>query len=415
MIASPESDPIRLLELATVFAAIGGTERQLVNLANGIDPARFDLHLACLLRCGSFLEELKRPTRPLTEFKIRHLYGLRTLKEQLKLAAYLKRHRIQLFHAQGFYPNVFGIPAARLAGTPVTVASIRDQGDSRTPLQGLAQRIACGLADGIVVNAEVVRRQLVAEGYSPEKIHVIHNGVDLSRFAAKDPRSGIRQELRLPPDAPLVAVVSRLSPLKGIEYFLEAAVLVAGRFPRVRFLVVGDGCVKKSDSVVENGEYRGTLQRRAERLGLGRCVVFTGFRLDVPEILAQVSVSVLPSLSEALSNALLESMAAGVPVVATTVGGNPEVVEDGITGLMVPPRDPAMLARAICHLLERPEEAARFGQTGRQRVNEHFSLDRMVQRTERLYLNLLDHAVRGKRANRGMSHGPAPSSQSIAP
>src|SRR5260370_25213672 len=135
-----------------------------------------------MVKFGSVVKEVE--ARPLTEFHIDHLYGLRTWKEQLKLAAYLRRHRIQLFHAQGFYPNVFGIAAARLAGTPVALASVRDLGDSRTYLMALAQRITCGLADGIVVNAEVVRRQLVAEGYAREKIHVIHNGVDLAKLAA---------------------------------------------------------------------------------------------------------------------------------------------------------------------------------------------------------------------------------------
>ncbi len=410
MSESPDSDRIRLMELTTVFA-IGGTERQLVNLANGIDPARFDLHLGCLLKFGSLLKEVEG--RPLTEFHIDHLYGLQTWKEQLKLAAYLRRHRIQLFHAQGFYPNVFGIAAARLAGTPVTLASVRDLGDSRTYLMTLAQRIACGLADGVVVNAEVVRRQLVAEGYAREKIHVIHNGVDLARLAADGERSDIRPELGLPKDAPLVAVVSRLSPLKGIEDFLEAAALVASRFPAVRFLVVGDICVKPS--AAGSDEYRSQLERRAESLGLGGRVVFTGFRLDVFRILSQVSVSVLPSHSEALSNALLEAMAAGAPVVATSVGGNPEAVEDGTSGLLVPPRNPPLLAQAICRLLEKPEQAARLGQAARRRVEEHFSIDRMVRQTERLYRSLLGRSVRGERVSRRVRDGQAPSSPSIAP
>jgi glycosyltransferase involved in cell wall biosynthesis len=408
MSESPRADRVRLMELTTVFA-IGGTERQLVNLAKGIDPARFDLHLGCLLKFGSLLKEIEG--WPLAEFHIDHLYGLRTWKEQLKLAAYLRRHRIQLFHAQGFYPNVFGIAAARLAGTPVALTSVRDLGDSRTYLMNLAQKIACGLADGIVVNAEVVRRQLVAEGYAREKIHVIHNGVDLARLAADGERSDIRPELRLAKDAPLVAVVSRLSPLKGIEDFLEAAALVAARFSAVRFLVVGDVSVKPT----EIDEYRNKLERRAEWLGLGRRVVFTGFRHDVFRILSQASVSVLPSHSEALSNALLESMAAGAPVVATSVGGNPEAVEDGISGLLVPPRNPALLAQAICRLLEKPELAARLGQAARRRVEEHFSIDRMVRQTERLYRSLLERSARGERVSSRVPDGQAPSSPSIAP
>ena len=128
------------------------------------------------------------------------------------------------------------------------------------------------------------------------------------------------------------------------------------------------------------------------RLGIGGRVVFTGFRLDVPELLSEVAISVLPSLSEALPNVVLESMAAGVPVVATRVGGNPEVVEEGVTGLLVPPQDPAALAKAICRLLENPELASRYGRAGKQRIAEQFSLERMVRQTETLYLDLIRKA-----------------------
>jgi L-malate glycosyltransferase len=181
-------------------------------------------------------------------------------------------------------------------------------------------------------------------------------------------------------------VLSRLDRVKGIEYFLEAAAMVARRVPEARFLVVGDA-TKQVD-----GDYRKELERRADRLGVGARIRFTGLRSDVPDILAEVAVSVLPSLSEGLSNVLLESMAAGVPVVATTVGGNPEAVEDGVTGLLVPPRDPGALAQAICRFLDSPELASRFGQAGRERVLDRFSLERMVQETESLYLDLLSRA-----------------------
>ncbi len=139
--------------------------------------------------------------------------------------------------------------------------------------------------------------------------------------------------------------------------------------------------------------YKSELEGYALRLGLGGRVVFTGFRLDIPELLSEVAVSVLPCVSsEGLSNTLLESMAAGVPVVATRVGGNPEVVEEGVTGLLVPPRDPQALASGICRLLENPELGSRFGRAGRQRVTQHFSLERMVRETETLYLQLIRKA-----------------------
>jgi L-malate glycosyltransferase len=296
----------------------------------------------------------------------------------MRFAQYIRKNRIQIVHSYGFYSNVFAVPAARLAGAAIVVASIRDTGDVLTPAQRRVQRIICKAADCVLVNAEAIREALVKEGYAPCKIVVIRNGIMMSKFGKRQRGGLLRQELGLPPFAPLVMVSSRLNQMKGIQYFLDAAVILAERFPEARFLVVGDG------------ESRGELEEYAGRLGLGRRVVFTGFRSDVPALLAEAEVSVLPSLSEGLSNALLESMAAGVPVVATRVGGNSEVVEDGLTGLLVPARDSAELAGATGRLLENKILATSFGQAGMRRVTELFSMERSVRQTEHLYERLLE-------------------------
>jgi glycosyltransferase involved in cell wall biosynthesis len=375
------SPRIKLLKFITLFGAeVGGTERHFVNLARTLDRSRFELFLACMRRSTSDTEP---GLGPVTEYNIKRLYGPRALTAQLRLAAFIKRHRVQIVHAYGFYPNVFAIPAARLAGAPVVIASIRDLGDMCTPMQRRVQRMSCRLADCILVNAEAVRERLVASGYPRQKIRVIRNGIDLSRFEGV--RSGaLREELGLPPGAPVVGVVSRVNPLKGLDYFLEAAAVVARRFPDARFLVVGD------DPCHQNGGYRAELELLAQRLGLGGRVLFTGLRRDVPAVLSELAVSVLPSLSEGLSNVLLESMAVGAPVVATRVGGAAEAVEDGRSGLLVPPRDSAALAAAIGRVLADPELAAGLGQAARQRVITAFSLDSMTRETERLYVTLLE-------------------------
>lgn len=391
-----KSDRITLLQFINNLS-IGGTERHVVNLGNGLDHSRFELHFACLKRWGEFLKEIEASQRPLVEYPINCLYNHSALIQQFKFAQYLKRHRIRIVHTYGFYPNVFAVPAARLAGAPVVIASIRDTGDLCTPTQRKVQKFICRLADRIVVNADAIKRQLLLEGCRPEQITVIHNGIDLSRFPeTRTCHNGhLHQELGLPEHAPLVAVLARLNRMKGIEYFLEAATIVRRRFPEVRFLIMGEGRTVVNGRIVDS-PYRRELEGYAARLGLGERVVFTGLRLDVPEVLSEIAVSVLPSLSEGLSNTLLESMAAGVPVVATNVGGNPEVVEHDVTGLLVLPRDSAALAHAICLLLEDRETASRFRQAGRQRVVKSFSLEKMVRETERLYLELL-HKGHGKR------------------
>jgi glycosyltransferase involved in cell wall biosynthesis len=169
--------------------------------------------------------------------------------------------------------------------------------------------------------------------------------------------------------------------MKGVEYFLDAAALLAPRFPEVRFLIVGDGAG------------RNELEAHAGRLGLAERVTFTGFRTDVPDLLPEAAISVLPSLSEGLSNSLLESMAAGVPVVAARVGGNPEIVEHDVSGLLVPVRDSAALAGAISTLLEDPQLAARLGEAGRRRVAELFSMERSLSEVEGLYERLVGNAA----------------------
>lgn len=368
---------------------MGGTERHVVNVGRVIDRTRFDLHLACFKRWGHFLGEIESRHVPIREYRIDSLHNHRTLREQLRFARDLRRLRIQIVHTYNFYPNVFALPAARLARAPLVLASIRDTGVYQTPMQKHAQRIVCRLAHGIVVNAEAVRRWLVEEGYRPENIVVIRNGVDLSRFEARGDGARVRRELGVPEGAPIVAVVSRLHELKGLDYFLQAAATVAGRYPDVRFLIVGDRYGLKDGTVVREGAYRAELEGLALRLGIAHRVVFTGFRLDIPELLAEVAVSVLPSLSEGLSNSLLESMAAGVPVVATRVGGSPEAVEDGVSGLLVPPRDASALARAMDALLGDPALARRLGLAASRRIADHFSLESMTRELERLYRRLL--------------------------
>jgi glycosyltransferase involved in cell wall biosynthesis len=388
---------VKLLNFISFFA-IGGTERQAVTLTLGLDSARFEPHVACFRRYGDLLETIESSGIPLEEYPIDCLYNYNTLRQQLKLARYIRRHGIQIVHTYGFYANVFAVPAARLAGVPAVVASIRDMGDMYRPMQNRVQKWISPLADCVLANAEAVRQRLIAEGYRPEKIAVIPNGIAVSRFQNGRGDATLRHEFRLAPHAPLVAVLCRLNQLKGVEYFLEAAAMVAWDFPRAHFLIVGD------DPCNQDGPYKKQLQNHAARLGLGRRVTFTGLRRDVPAVLSEITVSVLPSLSEGLSNVLLESMAAGVPVVATRVGGNGEAVEEGVTGFLTPPRDPAALAHAICRLLGDPELAERFGRAGQQRIAERFSLEHIVGETARLYLHLLHH---GRRTAAGRARAAA--------
>jgi len=277
---------------------------------------------------------------------------------------------------------VFGILPARLASTPVVIASIRDRGAYLTPMQKRVQKFVCRFADCVLVNAEAVKEWLESEGYDPSKIVVIPNGVETSRFADLPPPDRVRDELGIPHDAPVVIVISRLTRQKGLEQFLEAAAILAPRFPDARFVIVGYANPSEQD-------YENALKTIADRLGITGRVLFTGLRRDVPALLAAATVSVMPSLNEALSNVLLESMAAGAPTVATRVGGTPEAIVDGVTGILVEPGDSGALAKGIARLLDNPQLAARLGQSARQAIHDRYSLEKMIRATEKLYLDLL--------------------------
>jgi glycosyltransferase involved in cell wall biosynthesis len=377
---------IRLMNVVPTLLC-GGTENHFMALSRSLDAARFDQHFACLRRWGPFVTELMERRIPLTEYRVATFRSVNALLQQARLAQYVRRHAIDIVHTYSFYGNVFAVPPGRFAA-PVVIASIRDRGPYLTAMQRRVQRHVCRLADRVLVNAEAVKQWLLGDGYDPANIVVIPNGVDLNRYTVSGDRAALRRSLGLASDARLVAVVSRLTALKGIEDFLEAAAIVAALSDDARFLIVGEA------SPIRNRAYLDELAARAARLGIADRVIFTGLRSDVPALLSAVDVSVMPSLNEALSNVLLESMAAGAAVVATDVGGTSEALVDGRNGLLIPPADPRAMAAAILHLVDNAPLARELGGQARRTIRDRFALDRMVAATEALYDDLLSRKQR---------------------
>lgn len=388
---------------------LGGAERQFINLVEGLRDSEFQVNIACFRAAGEFRDELGADGPPLQEVRLNSLRSPRALIRLVALARYLVRHRIQVVHTINVYPNLFGVTAAWLAGTPVIIASVRDMGQVWSPGLRRAQKAVCRLADAVVTNAEAIAGRLRLEGYDARRIEVIRNGI--AAIPPRVPGPGLREELGLPADAILVGAVCRLHWVKRLEDFVDAAALLAPRDPRLRFLIVGP---------VTGSPERVTLARelaeRAAARGIADRVVFTGARSDVPRVLAELAVSVLPSLTEGLSNTLLESMAAGVPVVATAVGGNPEIVEHGVTGLLVPALDPGELAAAITRLLADPALALELGRAGQRRIEREFGCARMVDQTRDLYRRLLarDGLRRPRWGRLSTPTSPATPSRSVA-
>lgn len=385
----PKYRPIKLMKMLTIFGS-GGTERQVINLAKGLDDCRFDLRFACLSKWGQYLQDIEARGIQVEEFPIKSLYKPHTLLQQTRLARYIKDHGTEIFHSYNFYSNVFAMPAAKMAGVPLIVASIRDCGVNLSPTQKTVQRLACRLANRILVNAASIRDWLIEEGYPGHKITIIRNGLDLATYRQCD-GTAVRGEFGIPPAARIVLMLARLDPQKGIDTFIKAAALVSRSNPDTHFLVVGERVdhSRGNGGYATDHSYQQQLRKQADSSGLGQRLQFTGYRSDVPQLLSQAAVSVLPSLSEGLSNTLLESMAAGVPIVATQVGGNLELVQDGVNGLLVPVHDPDALAAAIARILDNPSLATRFSACAGALVRENYSLERMVTRTAEFYIEQL--------------------------
>jgi L-malate glycosyltransferase len=355
--------------LMTDSLETGGSERQFSALARSLDRRAFRVHLGCIQPKGPFLEGLGDvPAFPLGG----NLYGQRSIRTRLHLAGHLKSNNIAVAHAFDFYTNLTLIPAARWARVPVVIGSQRQLGDLLTWKQERAQAAVLRWCDMVVCNSRAAAARLMELGLRESRLTVIGNGLPVEAFADTAPA------LPRTPGLLRVGMIARMNTrAKNHHLFLRMAARLRGRFPSLHFVLVGDGPL------------RSELERQAQELGLGGQVLFLGDRRDVPAVLAAMDVSVMPSASESLSNVVLESMAAGVPVVATRVGGNSELVTED-RGVLVRPDDEGVLAEAVERLLCHPALRTTLGQNARTFARANFTLDRMRKRHEELYRELIE-------------------------
>lgn len=367
---------IRILQVLA-SGAVGGGTTHLLSLVGGLDPERFELHVAAS-DDGPLLGDLARfgirvhavpMTRKLNPLAVLRLWGI------------ILRERIDQVHFHGTRAGLAACPAALLSGRPriYTVHGWSFHPRGSALLERLARALERGIASAsqrVICVGESDRNLGLRLGVLAERqSRVIPNGVLPEAFLPREEdRLAVRQELGLDEDGVLVSVFGRLTEQKGQKTLLEAASRLPGR--NLRFMLVGDG------------EDREMLERFAQDRGLGDRVIFTGFRSDVPRLLAATDVVVLPSLWEGLPICLLEAMAARRPVVATAVDGSVEVVLPGETGLLVPPEHPQALAEAIAFMVDHPEARSRFGAHGQERVHQRFSLSEMLRATGEVYLEL---------------------------
>ena len=351
----------------------GGTERQFVEIARSLKSGQCDVHLGCIQRKGSFLDGPGLDgIGELHHFGLGgSLYGLQSMRSRWRLMRYLRRSKIAVAQAFDFYANLTLIPAAKLARVQVVIGSHRQLGDLLTPAQFRVQLEMFRWCDKVVCNSWAAADRLLQAGLPEHKLVVIGNGLPPGAFAKHAPALERSEGILR------VGMIARMNAsYKNQGGFLRAAACLGDRFSNAEFLLVGDGPLRPK------------LEWEAAELGLQRRVRFLGDRRDIPAILASIDVSVVPSASESLSNVMLESMAAGVAVVASAVGGNNELGGEG-RAILVPPNDEEALAAGMQRVLEDENLRQGMAKRARQFAQENFSVERIREQYYELYSEVL--------------------------
>lgn len=351
----------------------GGAEMIVSRLAGALDRSRFR-SVVCLYRPGWLKEQCERQG---IRTHVIHMTGMFDVAWIWKACRLVRREGVSLIHAHEFTGNTYGSLVARLAGVPFvgTVHGKNYYGDKKR--RRLAYRAVSRTGTLVAVSSDLKQFITKTVGVPTERIKVIYNGEDVLPPVGVEEKCRLRAELGLNEAEPVVGVVGSLYPVKGHKYLLAAIPEILQVHPRTTFLIVG------------RGDLESALQEEAKRRGLEKRVRFLGFREDVSALLSIMDIFVLPSLSEGLSIALLGAMAGGKPVIATHVGGNPELVVEGETGFLVPPRDSDALATKLLVLLADKDRRSNLGENGRKRVQQSFSFQAMVTKYQELYENCL--------------------------
>jgi len=352
----------------------GGTERQLTEIARALDRSLFDVHVACFHE-GIRSEELRRSGIRVLRLPITSFMKPNALRGVWQLGSYLRAHRIQIVHTFDYPLNCFGVPVARAFRTPIVLSSQRAHRDLTPPgAYRKLLRFTDKLVNGIVVNSEAVRRDLIEnEGLSASLLHLCYNGIDLCRFHPE-----ARQRVPALLDASLViGVVCVLRPEKGLSILLNAFAQSTSLDKQARLLIVGSGSELPA------------LESLATQLAIRHRCIFQPAVSDVAPWLESIDIFVLPSLSEALSNSLMEAMASGCTCIASETGGNPELIRDHETGLLFRPGDAEDLAEKLDSLAANAQLRSELACSSTRLIHEQFSLSASARRMADIYQSFL--------------------------
>jgi glycosyltransferase involved in cell wall biosynthesis len=367
--------PLRILHVITSLD-VGGAQKHLLSLASGLKRRGHTADVA-FFKNPTLEGEFRRAGIEVFDLGAKGAFSPTLLPRLVRL---LRGGRYDILHTHLLKADAYGVVAGIVAGTRLRIASKHnDERVLRKPVVAVAHGALSRLNHRVVVLSDYVGRYMAEMGrVDRDRITRVYYGLPPTSAATPEDGRRVRAELGVAPDVPLVATVGRLTEQKGLICLLRAMAVLRQSVPEARLLIVGDAQDGRE-------EYKQALLHARQELALGDAVVFTGVRDDVPAVLRAADLFVMASLWEGFGLVFLEAMAAGCPIVATNVSAIPEVVEDGRTGLLVPPRDPGALSDAMRELLLDREEAHRMGQAGLQRLKERFTEERMIEVTEQLY------------------------------
>lgn len=356
---------------------VGGAEELVLTLLKLLNPKEFEPHLLCLCE-GPFASYAAQLGFDSLTIPMKHRLDISTIKP---ICQYIKKQGISIVHTHGVRANLVARLAAKQEGKPVvtTVHSVLDYDYDSRLKAGLARiitRLTNNKTDCFIAISGAIKTDLLKMGIPEKKIELIYNGLDTDKFKTGRKPGVIREHLGLKPDRPVVSMIARLHPVKGQEYFLQAARLIKDAGIKAQFLLVGEGISREK------------LEIMIDELGLRPDVIMPGYYPEVEDIYAVSDIVCLPSLMEGLGLVVLEAMYFKVPVIASNVGGVPEIINSSINGLLIEPRDYRALAGAVIQVISDPALSSQLIAGGQKRVQE-FSLDNMAYKVEHIYKKLL--------------------------
>ena len=365
--------PTRVLYLSHTFA-VGGAEEMVLNLVRHL-PQRFDPMVTSIGQAGPIGEEIRKTGVPFAELGLTP--GLRRPLDLFKLERHLSERKPTIVHTFLLTASLYGRAAAIMASVPIVIGTEVNIYERKRPHHALTERLLMTGTDAVIASAESVKEFYIRQiGADPEKMEVIYNAVDWSRLETTATRDALRESIRVPSDAVVAGIIARLTEQKGHRILFEAMANNEA-LRRLHLVVVG------------GGELESDLRGRVNGLGLTPRVHFVGPRRDLGDLLASWDLFVMPSFWEGLPLSLVLAMGAGLPVISTRVAGIPEIVQDGVTGLLVEPGDSAALGAALARVVADPGFGAALGQAARAFVLPRFGADGYVNAVVGLYDRLL--------------------------